>query len=108
MSWKDLPYWLKGAIIGFLIGLILAGIIHFTSSPSSAGWDSLGFVIVSLPAFLVILPFMFLFDQIMTRVFGIVLNDDITIWYYGIFGWILFGALIGGIIGKIKSKKKEL
>ena len=102
MNWKKWPYWLRGGVILFILGIIL-NIIGWIAelknvSPVTKG---LGYAVVNLPVLFIVtlvsrilkplgLPLGLFFSNIMV----------LLIIYF------LIGALIGWIIGKIKSKSK--
>lgn len=91
MNWKNLPYWLKGGIIGLTIGLLygLFSIIlivlvilgYLPASPFNLGTQS--------PKFLfLIIPFI-----------GTLIQTSIL---------FVIGSLIGYIYGKVKLRKEAL
>ena len=90
MGWKNLPYWLRGGIVALIIAIILL-------VPS--------LIIESIPLYI------FNLDFIGLIIFqGSILNEDI----FGVFqlitlaiSYFIIGALIGLIIGKIKSKRQN-
>ena len=98
MGWSDWPAWVKGGVIfsGIYIIFILAiftEIIHY---------DPFEWVLfpsyMLLDLFIIPLPFSFLMDSID----GLILYFIINMILSGIF-YFLIGALIGFIVGKIKS-----
>lgn len=90
MSWKNWPYWVKGGIIGLVIGLIL--IIVGTICLPFAGFPPQcpSTIILHLP--LILLSY-FLKDIYLGYIVLILIS-------------IIIGALIGFIIGKVKSSKR--
>jgi len=88
MEWKEKPAWLKGGIIGGVIGVV--SIILFLLVPTSLGLASfaqgIGALIRSL------------FGPVNGIWASIIIN---------LIGYFIIGAIIGWIVGKIKSKKQE-
>ena len=87
---------MKGGIIGiivliilFIIGLILDLIIRPSFFPYT-------FMMIFLP----LIPFMFIIEA-----FGIDFSD--VIFFIALPAYFIIGAVIGWIVGKIKSKKQQ-
>jgi len=79
MSWKSLPYWLKGGIIGFGAYILLLIVRS---------------ILMSIP--------------LKIKLIGdfVILSLALTyIWFVFMPFFILLGMFIGWIVGKIKSKK---
>ncbi len=108
MGWKNWPYWLKGGLIftmlvllvTFIIGLI--AVISYSNIPFS-GKDIflIYFIIIYLfPSYSLLnvlksSPGSFLEGNIITAI----ITSSVI--------WFLIGALIGFVIGKIKSSRKR-
>ena len=78
MGWKNWPYWLRGGLIGIIVGIILLSIGERTSLPIEG------------------------------NIFSSASYADGPFLYIVIFALIIFfiiGAIIGLIVGKIKSKR---
>ncbi len=102
MGWKNLPYWLKGGILGavisviFFIPLVLEGMIVRLRFPK---WFEFVFGMLHLPAVYIGL--------------GIIgATSKYEIWFFYLLGffvdlliYFLIGAFIGWIIGKIKYER---
>ena len=95
MNWKNLSYWLRGGIISFILFLILL-ILSFISPRSDMGnifhWVLLG---LGLPAYIL--------ARFIPLGFGPFSSFFVLIIPYS----FVIGAIIGWIVGKIKSKKLE-
>ncbi len=93
MAWKNWPYWVKGGIIGFVIGIIFAIFNLFSNGYIGA---------------FTLLPFLLL--KILDNCYG---EGCLGLFvYYGSIAFLveftLFGAIIGWIYGKIKKRKREV
>ncbi len=110
MGWKNWPAWVKGGVIGFFSVFLLILIIRFFLNSVSALGDSPGplylllgkvyFIIYFIPGTLLLkIPFMGLLGYF--NFFG----ELLTIFICSLF-YFLIGALIGWIVGKIKSKNQ--
>jgi hypothetical protein len=109
MAWKDLQTWLKGGIIALLIGLF-SSVLYIIVGPLFNGFLSrIIYMIFILPFELVLFP---LFSSNVKNLFF-----DMEACFFGcnpkflgyvaiILAYFLIGALIGWIVGKIKSSKK--
>ncbi len=101
MGWKNLSAWLKGGIIGGLIITIMLTLLPLIS-------DTVGKYLrfIYLPGtYISILTNNFTLDwgqgvPLKIKLFEILLFSAVNILFY-----FIIGALIGWIIGKIKSKK---
>ena len=82
---KKIEYWKKGALIGFIVGIIMSFKMMFVFGEIGPSYYiSLGFILDSLP-----------------------LNEGAgwlvgTLFFVGVY--VLYGILIGLLIGQIKSK----
>ena len=104
MSFKDLPSWLKGGIIGGSIGVILSVFILLIKMSSFIGW-----IVLPLLLFYLVAP-----NCSPKCSAGICPNPNycsflapVLIVIFSVICYFLFGALIGWIVGKIKSSKGE-
>ena len=103
MTWKDLPAWLKGGIIGFgiifgifIINLLLDAFVYGRLPPFHGEWSMFYFVIASFP---------------LIGIARMLDNPPLTgisaAWVYALIVFVVYfviGSLIGGIVGKIRSK----
>jgi len=94
MGWKNWHYWLKGGVKAIIIGLILN--ILFIVPLFFLVQGSVAEVISFIGRY--ILP---LWSSIM----GITLLLAIKNLIIALIGYFIIGALIGGIYGKLRSKK---
>lgn len=103
MNWKRWPYWLRGGVIGVLILVIIL---------------FLSIILALIGKVDVILnnPFIYIIVKILaspTSILNLFPIDPINnsiLWYCfgiisGVIVYFLIGAVIGWIVGKIKSKK---
>jgi hypothetical protein len=79
MAWKNWPYWLRGGLIGLVIGIWPLG--QFLVIPTNLLLHSMGFY------------------------FGI--KSEVVYLGYVLLHHIILGALIGLLIGEIKSRKNK-
>ena len=88
MNWKSWPYWLKGAAIGLLVAIIFILILNsFPLAPIV--WPLHLYLVKKIIApYESYLP-IFLIDYVIKPLF-----------------YIIYGIIIGWILGKIKSYKK--
>jgi len=95
MDWKDWPYWLKGGVIAAGINLLLLLLYYIFPTPVFSFKKSYNQItsILGLPAFVVIgiLPFSIF------SIFWIIVVSTIL--------FFIIGAIIGLIVGKVKSRK---
>lgn len=96
MNWKNWPYWLRGGVIGTVFVLLSLGLsslclYHFTPS-WSWGFECLPFALPTLPITFLLIP-------IANTLSTPALIFTIVLVYFAI------GALIGRVIGYLKSKK---
>jgi hypothetical protein len=93
MSWKGLPYWLKGGIIGSCIYLVLLLLSYVVVILTGNAWMGIGIskIIssITLPVDYILILFPFYLPSYITSLVG----------------YFLYGAIFGLIYGKIKSKK---
>jgi len=98
MTWKDLPIWLKGGIIGLLFGIIdLAITLAFPPLYCKLGANCPPQPFIGKIATLFIMPLESILDISNNMVFQLIL---ILLYFF------IIGAIIGFIVGKIKSKKQ--
>ncbi len=90
MIWKDWSIWLKGGIIGLIIFLLLMIVSTFNSN------SAMGFFFI-FPIILFCRGNLDCLSEPMLPILGYVLLA---------FLYFIIGAIIGLIIGKIKSKKQ--
>ena len=79
MGWKDWPYWLKGGIIGLIVGLI---------------------TLISK----LILSFMFIDDTGNAPIYTLGIKSFLLSQLLGFLGTIIIGLVIGWVYGKIKNR----
>jgi hypothetical protein len=109
MGWKNLSYWLRGGIIGLIVGLFLLGIILIDGGvaqcdgPEGVSCNSwVGEIVMSIFLFIA-LPFVLVGSSFNSSSFGPV---GVILFFIGVFiSPFLWGALIGLIVGKIKNRK---
>jgi len=96
-------YWIRGVIIGFLLFLLEWPL----SLICSKGCSSLGCMICFIPGVILVIPTNLLVN-IFSLIFRLNLEYDLvrSLVISNLFTFILFGAIIGLIIGKIKLRKK--
>jgi hypothetical protein len=101
MAWKDWPYWLRGGIIGIIVmisyavlGWVVTRIMLLTIGDIPKGLPDIMYMIGSTPDFL-----------------AMIVCKGYCIGEEGMAGiitapisWFIDGAIIGFIVGKIKSK----
>jgi len=75
MAWSDLSSWLKGGIIGFVLGIFLYGVAQADLFGCNALFPGQEFMCS---------------------------GEKIFAGEFSLLFWTLFGAFVGGIIGKIK------
>jgi len=113
--WKKLPYWAKGGIIGASIVILLAILNLFVSSNDTS--------VILYPVIYAYLAFIGLslgvFTSLLSGHFGISWNTfyvqcsnfmcpaNITGVLISAVIWFLIGAIIGWIVGKVKSRKQN-
>jgi len=104
MGWKNLPYWLRGSIVGLIAGIFLGIYLITTNCNLSFGGSSGGCtifdqIIFGFCLFTIIMPlFVFVFEQIIDSSSAGLIASILTLTF--------LGALIGFIVGKIKSRKQ--
>lgn len=107
MGWKDWPYWLRGGIIGFVIGLIP---LILSQIFLIKGLLAVIYGVFVLPPELILLNIIpaslknIFFD--MGSCFILCIPRFLGFLVIALF-YFLVGALIGSIISKIKSIKQE-
>jgi len=99
MGWKDWSYWLKGGVIGICIGIILSVLIWTEIYSTDWLWDIMVSPNFSLAGWITGL---FSCNLRGLGCFGLdaIISNALTI-----FEFIIVGALIGWIYGKIKNRK---
>ena len=106
MFWKNWSYWVRGGIIGILSWLIIAFLAYFLSTYLESGflvW--ILFILVILALF----PTIFIQGESVFTTGLDALNLPTALGYILIvIFWFVIGALIGFIIGRLKSKKEVL
>ena len=99
MVWKDWPFWLKGGLVGIFIYFLF---IVFMISVYKQFFDLCG-VYGCMSSWIILFstfPINFLYNEL--RIPGI--NFTYSTYLAVIIQYFLIGALIGWVIGKIKSK----
>ena len=91
MGWRDWSYWLRGGVFGAVLGLVGSTVFLLFSEVPVISNISFFFV---LPAWLLLLPFERTFSSGVLFILGVAFS---TIVYF------IIGAIIGLIVGKIKS-----
>ena len=115
MGWKNLPYWMRGGVIGIIIGAVLTIILLFIIVPNFFNkyttnlnlYEAHGLYFMILLIFwIVFIPSIFL---LAIGSLGIPLWSIFSIIFLALFliYYFVIGAIIGLIIGKIKSKKQK-
>ena len=114
MGWKQWPYWVKGGILAVIIsfvgGIILASIQQFTDVNLLDTSSYIAFVLI-FPFLIGLASFLLISLTIESGgqgweegspliAFGIIIIGTLVVF--------LVGAVIGLIVGKIKSKKQPL
>lgn len=95
MGWRNWSYWLRGGIVSVIILIIFSIITSFkVCNASLCTWIYLG---ISLISALISFPLLI----VLLNIFG-----EMTPYISTPLSFFLFGALIGFIIGKIKSRKQ--
>jgi len=116
MSWKNWPAWLKGGVIGiiFFIIVLLSYIIFniftgTTCATDQGAIDNCGVqpvLLWGIPEQIILLPVNLLAGVLqyyaVNYIYKIILLLFVEICF-----WFAIGALIGFIIGKIKSRKEK-
>jgi len=102
MSWKNWPSWLKGGLIGIVVGIVMFFIMRIefmeNNDPNPYFFGLFGF------------PTIFLLFIIEETIIDIVPESLGTIIFPAailIINYFIIGAVIGLIIGRIKSKKAK-
>lgn len=121
MGWKNLPYWLKGGVIGIIIPIVFSIFLFIINLLINHMYHK-SFQITTYLFLLFIIPFVIL-QKFIGQIFGcrtvdffgfsiggcpslaFYISEILTIILY-IFIWFLIGAIIGGVIGKSKRKSK--
>lgn len=103
MCWKKLSSWIKGSIIALAIWaiIIMLGIVFNTKNPL-CGQNTLMFGLYcgylnDISRFIL---------QLLSFPLIIVMRSDFSIILFSALCFFVYGALIGWIIGKIKSRNK--
>lgn len=119
MGWKDWPYWLKGGVIGLLLGAMFSVFAIMSYNPTQKNY----FLCPLLSGdggpcrttAIILTPFLF-FSAIPLALFCWISGmegssckiPEIVIVFSVLFVWILTGVLIGWIYGKIKNRNTKL
>ena len=112
MGWKNWPYWARGGIlsitgillISIIIGFIVA--IIYNNIPDLEKGFFLTFFIIFSSAILLLPSFLLGILGSSPGSFGLEGNFIVAL-LVSLFTWFIIGALIGFIIGKIKSSKRR-
>lgn len=103
MHWNKWPYWLRGGVIGGTIALIFVGFDYSCSLGVVAGPES-GWQCAPLELMTPLLPIVLISANMRflnnLPFFPLFTAMSFAFWFVG-------GALIGYIVGHIKSKKKS-
>jgi len=106
MGWKDLPYWLKGGIIGLVFALTLSLVfLSIHEFRLFGGVDGLfnfiiWIILVLVPGLLINIFFNFsLGEKALSTTFQIFVFSSIF--------YFILGSIIGWIVGKIKGGNKK-
>lgn len=102
-AWLKLGFWFAGIIL-LLNSLLYIGCIQFGSMGDMG--ESIVCTIFSLPDLIFWFPL--IFGGVAKRLMGDLSNKTVWLIMYfsGVLIWFVIGAIIGLIIGKIKSRKK--
>lgn len=95
MHWKNWPYWGKGAIIGFVIGSIILAISRYAGSGAVLFFVTL---FAMLPGIVV--------NDLLSQPSSSGIPDMSNVPYVNIFSYLIIGAAIGYLYGKIKNRKQ--
>ncbi len=101
MGWKNWPYWIRGGLLGAIITII--GYIFIIMV-------GIGFpILFYIPDIIIALPYRFIAKSFVYNILGSNLGSYVLLFSYiiAIFPNFIIGAIIGLIIGKIKSKKQK-
>lgn len=99
MNWKELPTWLKGAIIFVFLDILNILFILLPNRPFVAYVDTIVFSL-----FFTHIPLSWVYLSL----FGMHVDTLVSMVPFlivGLINWFLVGALIGWIVRKIRSKK---
>ncbi len=102
MDWRKWPYWLRGGLIGILIGILIFFLAIIFPNPIFALFELFLFLLIIIFGIAGLcdkIPF--LRDEICNIEEGFSLTQIIIL----ILSWFVIGAIIRLIYGKIKSKK---
>lgn len=114
MSWKNLPYWLKGGIITITIYIIVIVISILTTGIDCSGECLPIYFILSVPA---LFPLLFIVQLLNFNLetillqFGLNFSSNpsikffIIVFIWSILFYFFIGSIVGWIIEKIKSRK---
>jgi len=109
MGWKDLPYWLKGGLIGVIVAFFSSLIVQLVEL-NNLGIIREIFAWLNLPG-LIIAAFTGFFRIDFFGGFGSTpaetLKSIIVVFIFNVLFYFLIGALVGAIVGKVKSKNKN-
>lgn len=101
MCWKKISYWIKGGVIGLVIGiLLLIGFIGMSCSNSSEAECNSKLLLSNTIDVIISIIFIPLFLGVSPS-HGWIFYGGIIICSF------VWGAIIGFIFGKIKSRKKK-
>jgi len=98
MGWKNWPSWLKGGVIGITLYVLIGIFIWFLEGKMDAGGmrGFFSFIYFLTPGLFI---FGYNFDGPIVPIYTLSIILSIA-------SYFLVGALIGWIIGKLKSKKQ--
>lgn len=99
MGWKNLPSWVRGCVIGIMVGLVLFFLTLFIGGNPIVGLLTGWFLFLII----VILGMLGLCGEAICRLEGFSLIQIVLL----VLGWGIIGIFIGYIYGRIKSKKRK-
>ncbi len=111
MGWKDWSYWLRGGVIGGVLGIILSVSVFLT--PGNIGFFLRNILIVNFNLFFIVEKLIYntlvissylIFSKL--KLTGILYIMIFIRYIFLIIEFVLLGALIGFLYGKIKSRKQ--
>ncbi len=106
MKWKDFPTWLKGGIIGVIIGILTFLVGYFYQELTKDKIRTM--LVVEKRLWLIILIFFpVLISLLILELMGIGDKYLVIVLLLSLIIYFLIGAFIGWIVGKIKPKKKS-
>ena len=122
MNWRGWPYWMKGGVIGFFIGMVyyisnyLISFIYTTEISYLLLWPSIIYLFtIGLPTILALTTVTGILNLVGFQLdYSNLIKEDFIFWAVfwliqavAIIYYVLIGALIGAIVGKLKNRNKS-